>query len=61
VTKPVQEVDTTKVIARDSVRKFIVSLPGKRENIDSNILKEYIEPVPIPAQKKSVDSSLREE
>jgi tol-pal system protein YbgF len=61
VTKPVQEVDTTKVIARDSVRKFIVSLPGKRENNDTNILKEYIEPVPIPAQKKSVDSSLREE
>jgi tol-pal system protein YbgF len=61
VTKPVQEVDTTKVIARDSVRKFIVSLPGKRENIDSNILKEYTEPVPIPTQKKSVDSSLHKE
>lgn len=61
VTKPVQEVDTMKVIASDSVRKFIVSLPGKRDNIDSNILKENIEPAPSPTQKKSVDSSLREE
>ena len=61
VTKPAQGVDTTKVITKDTVRKFIVSLPGKRENIDSTILKEYTEPVPIPTQKESVDSSLREE
>ncbi|MGD1045958.1 MAG: tetratricopeptide repeat protein [Bacteroidota bacterium] len=61
VTKPAQEVDTTKVIAKDTVRKFIVSLPGKREHIDSTILKEYTEPATIPVQKESIDTSLRKE
>jgi tol-pal system protein YbgF len=61
VTKPAQEVDTMKVIAKDTIRKFIVSLPGKRENIDSTISKEYTEPVTIPVQKESIDTSLHKE
>ncbi|MGD0038635.1 MAG: tetratricopeptide repeat protein, partial [Bacteroidota bacterium] len=61
VTKPAQEVDTTKVIAKDTVRKFIVSLSGKRENIDSTILREYTKPILIASQKESVDSSLHKE
>jgi tol-pal system protein YbgF len=60
-TKPSQVVDTTKVIAKDTVRKFIISLPGKKEKTDSTVLKEYTEPILIPAQKESIDTSLHKE
>jgi tol-pal system protein YbgF len=53
-------VDTTKNIAGDTVKKVIVSPPVKRENKDSTILKEYIEPVPIPVQKESSDTTHKE-
>ncbi len=60
-TKPVQEMDTTKVIARDTVRKFIISMPGKREKTDSTILKEYTEQIAIPTQNEGIDTSLHKE
>ena len=60
VTKPAQEEDTTKTIARDTVRKIIVSRPGKKENKDSTILKEYTVSIPIPVQKENIDTTHKE-
>lgn len=59
-TKPAQEVDTTKVVATDTIKKIIVTPPRKKENIDSTILKEYTEPVAIPVQKENIDSTHKE-
>lgn len=61
VTKPIQEVDTTKVITKDTVGTWIDSLPVKKENINPTILKEYTKPAPIPIEKESIDTSLHKE
>jgi tol-pal system protein YbgF len=60
VTKSAQEVDTMNMIAGDTIKQFIVSQPGKRENMDSTILKEYTEPVTIPVQTESIDTTHKE-
>jgi tol-pal system protein YbgF len=61
VTKPAQEVETTKIVAEDTIKKIIISLPGKRENKDTTLLKENTEPVSIPIQKEIKDTTLHKE
>jgi tol-pal system protein YbgF len=59
--KPAHEAETTNIISEDTVRKNIVTLPGKSEKTDSTVLKEYTEPATIPVQKESIDTSLHNE
>jgi TolA-binding protein len=58
--KPTLVVDTTKAIAKDTIKEVIASPPVKRESNDSTILKEYTEPVTIPVQKEQIDTTHKE-
>jgi TolA-binding protein len=61
VIEPLQEVDSMKVIAKDTLRKNIVALSGYREKIDTTIKKYFNEQILISEQKESKDTAVQRE